>query len=204
MRIIGLTGGIGSGKSTIARELVRRGYPVYDCDREAKRVITDNPDIRDAIIALLGEKAFDGNTYNTAYVSRRVFADSGLLKQLNAIVHPAVIHDLKALSESDNRHSAILFVESAILHEAGVDRLCEAVIVVEAPEKLRIERTIARDYNGANTAENRNKVCARIQSQYAKMQDIKQEGKPTAVILNDGTLSITEIADEILGIIAEI
>ncbi len=203
MRIIGLTGGIGSGKSTIARELERRGYQVYDCDKEAKRIIMGNPEIKDAIISLLGKEAFDGTAYNTAYVSRRVFADPDLLKQLNAVVHPAVIRDMKTLSGADNCHTSVLLVESAILHDSGIDELCEAVIVVEAPEELRIRRTIARDYNGEDTEENRNKVCARIQSQSTKMQDIKRNDKRTMVIVNDGTRTLTEIADKISGMIAE-
>ena len=85
--IIGITGGIGSGKSTIARELAKRGYAVYDCDKEAKRIVTENLEVQQAIIALLGDEAFiqspitnhQSPVYNTAYVAKRVFADPELL-----------------------------------------------------------------------------------------------------------------------------
>ena len=73
--IVGITGGIGSGKSTIANELAKRGYVVYDCDREAKRLIAENPDVQQEIIELLGEEAFMNGMYNTQYVAKRVFAD---------------------------------------------------------------------------------------------------------------------------------
>ena len=97
--IIGITGGIGSGKSTIVQELAKRGFAVYDCDREAKRIIAEDAAVRKAIIDLLGDEAFltshndNGLTsriYNTAYVAQRVFEDPELLKRLNGIVHPAV------------------------------------------------------------------------------------------------------------------
>ena len=92
--IIGITGGIGSGKSTITNELAGRGYAVYDCDREAKRIITEDADVLQAVTALLGREAFEGGQYNTAYVAKRVFAEPELLQQLNRIVHPAVKKDI--------------------------------------------------------------------------------------------------------------
>ena len=100
-RIIGITGGIGSGKSTIAQELAKRGFAVYDCDREAKRIIAENTEVQRAIIELLGEEAFvkkgTGYIYNTEYVAKRVFAEPELLEALNNIVHPAVKEDILSL-----------------------------------------------------------------------------------------------------------
>lgn len=115
--ITGITGGIGSGKSTIAQELIRRGYMVYDCDREAKRIIAEDKDIKQAIVDLLGAEAFADGRYNTAYVAKRVFAEPELLRKLNAIVHPAVGKDILAKQPD--------FVESAILYESGLDTLCK-------------------------------------------------------------------------------
>ena len=85
MQIVGITGGIGSGKSTIAQALRQRGFSVYDCDEEAKRIIVEDEAVRKAIVGLLGEKAYVDGKYNTAYVAQRVFEDAGLRKQLNAI-----------------------------------------------------------------------------------------------------------------------
>ncbi len=99
--IIGITGGIGSGKSTIARALAARGYAVYDCDKEAKRIIAENKDVQQQIINLFGEKSFVNGVYNTQYISKCVFSPSlqgrsgeTLLAQLNAIIHPAVKEDI--------------------------------------------------------------------------------------------------------------
>ncbi|MBR1381328.1 MAG: dephospho-CoA kinase, partial [Paludibacteraceae bacterium] len=133
--IIGITGGIGSGKSTIARELVKRGFTVYDCDREAKRIIAENEEVQQKIIALLGEEAFTNPSapslkeraggevspiYNTAYVAQRVFADETLLAKLNSIIHPAVGLDIMKRQPE--------FVESAILFESGLNLLCHRII----------------------------------------------------------------------------
>ena len=162
--LVGITGGIGSGKSTIVQVLAARGYAVYDCDREAKRIIVENAEVRKAIIALLGTEAFVPSpqhpftgSYNTSYVSQRVFAEPELLQQLNAIVHPAVKEEIRV----QNSEFSVLFVESAILFEAGIDSLCDRIVVVDAPEEVRLQRTIARDYHGEATEEHINKVRAR-------------------------------------------
>lgn len=208
---IGLTGGIGSGKSTIARGLAQRGFAVYDCDREAKRIIETDKSVQSAIIDLLGEEAFTTNplttnplirTYNTAYVAQRVFAEPELLQRLNAIIHPAVLKDLKALKDAKNLKDpkAPLFVESAILFQAGLAPLCDKIIIVEAPEEVRIARTIGRDYNGQATPANINKVRARIRAQQKSpaMTDA-QQGK-IYTVLNDGSLVLSRVIDLVCDI----
>lgn len=193
MQIIGITGGIGSGKSTIARELVKRGFAVYDCDREAKRIIAENPDVQKEIIDLLGKEAFiyhqSSIIYNTTYVAKRVFADPHLLKELNRIVHPAVKADILS---SFTSHLSPLFLESAILFESGLNLLCNRIIVIDAPEDIRIARTIARDYHGDASPANINKVRARIHAQHIPQGDL--------TLLNDGHTPIEEIVDEILAV----
>ena len=182
MQIIGITGGIGSGKSTIAQELARRGFAVYDCDLEAKRIVAENPDVQQEIIELLGEESFKDGIYNTAYVAKRVFADETLLAKLNAIIHPAVGLDILQRKPD--------FVESAILYESGLEILCDKIIVVDAPEDIRISRTIARDFNGQSTPENIAKVRARMQAQKIPQGDL--------AIINDGKSSIGDLADKII------
>ncbi|MBQ6723579.1 MAG: dephospho-CoA kinase [Paludibacteraceae bacterium] len=191
--IIGITGGIGSGKSTIAQELARRDFAVYDCDREAKRIIAEDSEVRKAIVALLGEEAFVEGTYNTAYVSQRVFADKALLEKLNQIVHPAVLNDIKRFQTISNNLKP-LFVESAILYEAGLDTLCDKVIVVDAPEEVRIARTIARDYGNDASPDNIDKVRARVKAQRVFSN---QSSAVSFVVKNDGKTSIAEIVDKI-------
>ena len=178
----GLTGGIGSGKSTIAKALVQRGYTVYDCDQEAKRIIAEDKDVQQAIVDLLGQEAFVEGKYNTVYVAKRVFAEPQLLKQLNAIVHPAVGKDILTRQPD--------FVESAILYESGLDRLCDKIVVVDAPENIRIARTIARDYEGQATKANTQEVRARMQTQCIPQGDL--------VVVNDGTHFIDELVEKLV------
>ena len=191
--IVGITGGIGSGKSTIARALAARGYAVYDCDREAKRIIAENPDVQKEIIDLLGKEAFiyhpSSIIYNTTYVAKRVFADPHLLKELNRIVHPAVKADILS---SFTSHLSPLFLESAILFESGLNLLCNRIIVIDAPEDIRIARTIARDYHGDASPANINKVRARMNAQHIPQGDL--------TLLNDGHTPISELVDEILAV----
>ena len=92
--IIGLTGGIGSGKSTIAKQLRQMGYAVYDTDSEAKRLIVEDAAVRKQMIPLFGSDVYKDGIYQTAFVAQRVFTDKSLLAQLNAIVHPAVRADI--------------------------------------------------------------------------------------------------------------
>lgn len=210
--LVGITGGIGSGKSTIVQVLAARGYAVYDCDREAKRIIVENAEVRKAIIALLGTEAFVPSpqhpftgSYNTPYVSQRVFAEPELLQQLNAIVHPAVKEDIRVQSSEvrvQNSEFSVLFVESAILFEAGIDRLCDRVVVVDAPEEVRLQRTIARDYHGEATEEHINKVRARMRAQQFRPTDEQKATKKVLTVINDGRTSISDLANEIIQFIS--
>lgn len=193
--LIGITGGIGSGKSTIARALEARGFTVYDCDREAKRIIAENKEVQQQIISLFGEDSFVNGIYNTAYIAQRVFSDPSLLAQLNAIIHPAVKADILSLLPSTGRSGGVFFVESAILYESGLDSLCDKIIVVDAPEDIRIARTIARDYNGLSSPDNINKVRARIHAQGHLQQP--HPDRKTIVVLNDGSTPIPEIVEKL-------
>ena len=163
--------------------LVQRGYTVYDCDQEAKRIIAEDKDVQQAIVRLLGQEAFVDGTYNTVYVAKRVFVEPQLLKQLNAIVHPAVGKDILTRQPD--------FVESAILYESGLDQLCDKIVVVDAPEDIRIARTIARDYQGQATEANIQKVRARMQTQHIPQGDV--------VLNNDGKTSIDELVEKLVG-----
>lgn len=177
--LIGLTGGIGSGKSTIARELTQRGYRVYDTDREAKRLIVEDITLREQMIQLFGEDIYENNQYHTDLVAARVFRQPELLQQLNALVHPVVFHDLL--------HWQGDLVESAILYESGLNTLCSHVIAVIASEDIRLERAITRDHA------NEDKVRARMRAQ---MSDTELCAKADLVLVNDGTQTIHELANQ--------
>lgn len=196
MRVIGLTGGIGSGKSFIAKELAKHGFSVYDCDREAKLIVAENKEVQAAIVALLGEGAFVNGQYNTAYVAQRVFADPALLQALNAIIHPAVVKDLKNMKDSKDTKDT-LFIESAILFESGLDQLCDKIVVVTAPEETRIARTIARDYHHEATPENINKVRARIRAQKEIPASTEVLQGHMLTVVNDDVSVLSRIIDRI-------
>lgn len=200
--LIGLTGGIGSGKSTIAAELKRLGYSVFDTDWEAKRIIVHNPAVRSQIELLFGSDVFDGDTYLTNKVAAQVFADPTLLDRLNHIVHPAVRYELehwyKSFSEAVFQRSgltsdseAVCFVESAILYESGLYQLCDQVVDVIAPEEVRIARVIARDHTDIDS------VRARIRAQEAARQSCIVHRQPI-ILNNDGTTPIPDLVHQLL------
>lgn len=210
--IVGLTGGIGSGKSYIAQALAQRGFAVYDCDREAKRIIAENKEVQAAIIDLLGEEAFIDGKYNTEYVAKRVFEDPQLLESLNKIVHPAVKKDIcqqsglsvkRSVSETVCQAKPVLFIESAILFESGLDKLCDKIVVVTAPEETRIARTIARDYQGEATPENINKVRARIHAQKEIPASTEVPQGRILTVINDEASVLSGIIDRISGFAAD-
>lgn len=140
---VGLTGGIGSGKSTVAQLFAMLGVAIYDSDARAKELMRTRGDIRASIIALLGEQSYQGGDINRAYIASQVFSKAELLRGLNAIVHPAVGEDFErwALEQS----SPYVIMESAILFQSGLDKMVDKTIVVTSPEQLRIERVCRRD-----------------------------------------------------------
>ena len=150
--LVGITGGIGSGKSAISRALRALGYPVYDTDSEAKRIIVENKAVRSQIEYLFGSDVFDGDRYRTDVVAQQVFADSYLLDKLNKVVHPAVCFDVKHWAL---KQSSTCFVESAILRESGLADICDMVVEVTAPIEVRITRTMARDHATREQVERR-------------------------------------------------
>ena len=126
----GITGGIGSGKSYVCKLLAQRGIEVYDCDAAAKRLIRTSPRLRQQLKALIG-------SLDKAAISRFLLANEKNQQAVNAIVHPAVFQDFE--------ESGMLWMESAILFESGADKLVDRVVVVTAPEEIRIERVMQRD-----------------------------------------------------------
>lgn len=161
-KLIGITGGIGSGKSYYARKRAAEGFPVYDSDAEAKRIVENNPEVREAIIALLGEGAFRNGKYQPKYVIGKVFDEQSgapLLQCLNAIIHPAVLADLQEWKTAHG-DAETLYVESAILFESGLNELCDEVVCITAPEEVRIARVMARD--GVSEAEVRARMTRQM------------------------------------------
>ncbi len=143
MKKIGITGGIGSGKSTACRIFAMLGAAVYNSDREARRLMNLDPRLIRQISSLFGPQAYKDGRLNRPYIASSVFQDPDLLAQLNEIVHPAVAADFQQWSL--HQLAPYVLEESAILFEAGADRLMDATVAVIAPEELRIQRTCLRD-----------------------------------------------------------
>lgn len=140
---IGLTGGIGSGKSVVARIFEVLGIPVYYADAEARRIQNEDPRVRQQIIDLFGRDAYNQEGLNRALISKIVFSDPDKLTALNAIVHPATIRDAAAWFSSQTAPYAVK--EAALIFESGSQRDLDHVIGVFAPASLRIQRVMKRD-----------------------------------------------------------
>lgn len=141
MMKVGITGGIGSGKSTVCRLFAARGVAVYDSDTEAKRLMATT--LRPAIEARFGAGAFRDGVLDRAYLADIVFRDAQALADLDALVHPAVLRDFEAWAAAQPGYYVIL--ESAILFEAGLEHAVDRTVAVLAPVELRVRRTCRRD-----------------------------------------------------------
>ena len=186
-KIIGLTGGIGSGKTTIANEFRSLGIPVYIADDEARKLMQSSVVI-DAIKIIFGHAVFDDNQLNREKLAQIVFNDPEKLEQLNAIVHPAV---KKHFSEwiLNQKESPFIIYEAAILFESGGYKNCDLIITVTAPLEIRIQRVMERDKT------TREQVLKRINMQW---NDEKRILKSDFVIKNT---NIEETKSEIVKIL---
>lgn len=187
--IIGVTGGIGSGKSTILRVVARLGCPVYNCDAEAKRIIVEDPQVRRQMIDLFGEDVYHGGTYQTRLVAQQVFADHHKLARLNAIVHPAVKQHI--LQWAADKH--IAFIETAILFQAGMDELCDGIAVVTVPVEERIQRAMHRDRHAS-----REDIERRIRAQRPPEEYLATCHKPSILLVNDDDTPHRYLADQLI------
>ncbi|MDX1478454.1 MAG: dephospho-CoA kinase [Saprospiraceae bacterium] len=174
---IGITGGIGSGKSTVTRIFGVLGIPVYDSDRRAKQLMSSDPALRTALIDAFGVDIFpnDGEL-DRRLLARIVFDDQDQLARLNALVHPAVGADFERWCRSLDAAPYVL-KEAALIFEAGIDRHLDRTILVWAPEDLRIQRVIERDQTTEEA------VRARMRNQWP---DARKVAGADFVIVNDG------------------
>jgi dephospho-CoA kinase len=143
-KIIGLTGGIGSGKTTVARFIEEFGFPVYYSDDRAKAIVNESEDLKIKIKELLGEDAYDENgLYDRKFVADKVFNNRDLLQQLNEIIHPAVRTDFENWVQKQSKY--LVFKETALLFELKLNRQCYKSLLVTAEDNIRIKRVMDRD-----------------------------------------------------------
>ncbi len=158
-KVIGLTGGIGSGKSTIANLFIQKKIPVYNSDIEAKKIM-QLPKTILSIQNKFGKSIIKNNQIDTKELATMVFSNPDKLKVLNQIIHPLVKNDFEKWLQL--QQSKFVIKESAILFEAGIDKNCDAIITVTAPKEVRIERVISRDNS------TREEVLNRIKNQWTE------------------------------------
>lgn len=142
-RIIGLTGGIGSGKTSVAKFLENKGFPVYYSDDQAKNIVNIDSELKQRIISLLGQEAYSEGIYTRKFVADKVFNNAELLDQLNHLIHPAVRLDFEKWVASQT--SEFVFKETALLFELKLNEQCYKSLLVTADDNLRIKRTMDRD-----------------------------------------------------------
>ena len=140
---VGITGGIGSGKSTVCRLFAARGVAVYDCDAAAKRLMAEDEALKGAIVARFGEACYCDGVLNRSYLAEQIFGSDEAREALNGLVHPAVIADFERWAEEQAGEYVVL--ESAILFEAGLEKHLDCVVAILAPKPLRLERAMKRD-----------------------------------------------------------
>lgn len=187
---MGLTGGMGSGKTTVAGMFEKLGIPVYNSDVNAKSLMVTNSELKGNVITLFGEKAYKDGELNRDFISSKVFTDGGLLEKLNNLVHPVVRRDFK---EWMGRQQAPYVVqEAAILFENGAYKEYDAMVLVWAPLENRIQRIISRD------GRSREEILARIGHQ---MDDTEKSALADFIIenidLEHTALQVSEVHEQL-------
>lgn len=180
---IGITGGIGSGKSVISRILRLLNYPVYDSDFWAKELMNNNPNIQQALTKRFGHETYQNNTLNRPFLAKQIFNNEDARLFVNSIVHPIVSQHF--LDWTENQNTKLVFIESAILFSSGLDKIIDTTIFVDAPQQIRFQRAKLRD-NSTDTA-----ILARINSQSQEELYTKKHSK--YIINNDNQLLIPQI-----------
>lgn len=189
-KIIGLTGGIGSGKTTVANFFAAKGISVYIADLEAKKIM-DSSEIKSAILAIFGSTVFDNDYLVRAKLAEIVFNNPEKLERLNAIVHPAVRKHFKEWVIAHAKEDLVLY-ESAILFESGHYKDFDYLIVVTAPLDLRILRVVERDHTS------RDQILTRIKTQWS---DEERVSKSDFVIENTNLADTKFKVENILKIL---
>lgn len=189
--ILGITGGIGSGKSVVCRLLQLMGVPVYSSDDETKRLMVRDEVIRAGLISLLGPEAYQGEALNKPLIAKYLFAYADHAATINALIHPRVKQDFRRWV-ADHAGHPVVAIESAILVEAGFTDVVDRVILVTAPVETRIRRAMQRD------AASRQQIEQRVERQ---MADEERSRTAHHVIQND---DFVPLIPQVLALIASL
>lgn len=165
MIVIGITGGIGSGKTTVANFFKDLGVPIYIADLQAKKLMHSSAKLKQDIINSFGSEAYQGEQLNRAYLAKQVFNNAKALQELNSLVHPAVAEDFK--NWKLNQNVPVVAYEAAILFENNRQKECDYTILVTAPKEAKVKRIQERDQI------NRDEIEARMNNQWSDTRKIK-------------------------------
>ena len=187
MKRIGITGGIGAGKSLVAEIIKAMGYPVYNSDERAKELTETNPKIKEGLIHLFGGEIYQNDTLNKFALAQAIFSNESLREKVNALIHPIVREDFNLWALAQN--NSLVFNESAILFETGSFKKFDAIILVYAPTELRIKRIMKRD----NCSEN--EVLKRMNTQFS---DEEKYQLTEFRVLNDGQTPLLAQVEKII------
>jgi len=177
---IGVTGGIGSGKSLVCKIFNSMGIPIYEADFRAKELTNKDEVVKEKILTTFGKKSFLNNRLNKVYLAQEVFNNTEKLKQLNAIIHPAVADDYD-IWQSQFKNYKYVIKEAAILFESGSFKTCDKVILVDAPRNIRMKRVIQRDLVSEDEVEKR------MNNQWSSE---KKAELSDFIIMNDGSKAL--------------
>ncbi|ASK30769.1 dephospho-CoA kinase [Chryseobacterium sp. T16E-39] len=191
-KIIGLTGGIGSGKTTVAQFIEECGFPVYYSDDRAKTIVNDNEILKERIKELLGDESYDENgSYNRKFVAEKVFNNADLLQQLNGIIHPAVRIDFEEWVKKQSKY--LVFKETALLFELKLNLQCYKSLLVTAQDNIRIKRVMDRD----------NKTYREVQTIMERQMPEKEKIKIADYIIYNDT-NLEDLKEQTERVIFEI
>lgn len=184
--IVGITGGIGAGKSTVSMIFKSFGVPIYEADFHSKDLLDSDPNLQFALVNLLGEKVVENKKINRAVMANLIFNDKDLLEKANALIHPIVGEHFKNWVAKQD--SPYIIKEAAILYESGSYKDCDKVIMVSAPKEMRIKRVMAR------SAISRDEVLSRMNKQWPDQKKIELAD---FCIQNDEQISVIKQSLEI-------
>lgn len=191
--IVGLTGGIGSGKTTVASIFKHLGIPVFIADEEAKKLLEQDTTLQQELANLLGAQLIKNGEVDKAYMAQKIFSNKNLLQKVNHLIHPAVAVAFKKWFAQQN--APYVLREAAILFESGSHKDCDKVVVVTAPESIRLERVIKR------SGETLHQVKRRIDQQWPQE---KKDQVADYLIKNYGDFSLIEqvlnVHESLLGL----
>lgn len=188
MKKIGLTGGIGSGKTFIANILEKMGHPVFYSDTRAKELSNEHPEIQDKLKGIFGNEIYENGSLNKILLSKKIFTSPDLRETVNSIIHPVVRNDFNKWTENYSNHS-LVFNEAAILFETKAFKNFDANILVYAPQEIKIQRLLKRDQVSKEI------ILTKMNTQWS---DLKKMSLTQYHILNDGKTPILNQIEELI------